>query len=860
MKRVLLERICCCVSAAVLFFLAYSSADAAQRYIATSPMVPMFRNIDSARRSPDGSWAQLTEDTGLRTEGVLAYGDVVEGDERPYGGWLSVTMPNGARRVVEHAMLTPMPEYETIPPSSFQVMAESVVPCLLPGSLPLSEFSDFLIPRGAVVAAEGRANDDSGSSWLLCSFPTEQREIVSGDVRYSAAGSGGRMAWVREADLRPLAGYKPDLSEVSESHIPRTLSKDERKFLLNNAFFVDPVPTVLTGLREDDMIDLYADMPPSVPKFITADLMLHAFHLYFDRAVQKTEQTAMRPLMLRLLNAMDDALSDMEDDVSESADGLAGAKNISLYLRLVRSVLMRDAAAVPQEAAQFHRSVMTGRGTGHNPFTDSEQDFAEFAVNGHYGLNEELKDYRRALGLLSMKWPLDTRTGAASVLVLTRILDRPTVREKWRAVYEPLVTLWGCPDVNTYYDVREALRPFRFGELTTASRAEAMIDALGRAAREGFGGGEKKFAVLPDSVNFDALVYRALTAPETGSEMNPRTAADPLDLAAVLESKAALRETGRFGLFKNYDTNRERMTAHFARYINSADGDNIHTDVLRALREYFVSSASSQFFAKAAAWNYRKLAAAQAAVTELQRDTMLPQSRMPIEPPAGGRAWIPGAFGQPMPRGYVEPVPEFYAALRRAALRMAETLRIMFRSEKDELWRGRFTQFAEQLQLLEDISRREISDVVTLADFRAIADFKLPLTLPEGMRSVPEADRAMLRMACTADAVPSAFGGDAMSAGVGAPRRMSVYVNDRSGGFRVAQGFIFSYYSFTRRANERRFDDAEWRGMVYDESSRVREKLEERPAEPFTRPVPNSPSQYDRLRRLLPAWNDKMYY
>ena len=74
----------------------------------------------------------------------------------------------------------------------------------------------------------------------------------------------------------------------------------------------------------------------------------------------------------------------------------------------------------------------------------------------------------------------------------------------------------------------------------------------------------------------------------------------------------------------------------------------------------------------------------------------------------------------------------------------------------------------------------------------------------------------MLKMALIAD-VATDPGAKVLFTGIGTPRRMSVYVNDKSGGARVATGYVFSYYTFARSISEGRMNDDQWKKIVYDE-------------------------------------------
>ena len=254
-------------------------------------------------------------------------------------------------------------------------------------------------------------------------------------------------------------------------------------------------------------------------------------------------------------------------------------------------------------------------------------------------------------------------------------------------------------------------------------------------------------------------------------------------------------------------------------------------------REYVASKGSEQFFAKAPAWGYKKLLTAEAAMTELKHDTILYGEQSGAEMGDGGDRWVAGPFELPIPRGYVEPVPELYAALAKAAKRMAEFLKPLFPGKDYEHYQNKFSEFAESMDELAGIAARAREDRMTYEDFAAILSLRLPSVLPEDFFEVyDEKGQDMLKMALVADvATDHETAGQVLYMGVGAPRKLHVYVNDKSGGYRVTEGYMFSYYTFTRPTLERRMDDDRWKEMVYD------------------------PARQGELRKLLPVWHDKIY-
>lgn len=831
MKRKWLAIALCTACAALLFSAPPVLAQGTKQYVVTALLAPVFENLKTAKPAPKGGWKNIPAD--MEVAAMLAYGDLVEGRPASKKGWLALTGPEGELGVAEASALTSMPQYEAVDAKSFQVL-EDVVPHLLPGKRPVSEFHDFSLPRGAVVTVEGRAKDASGAAWLLCTFGTD---YLSGqDEHAGIAGSDRRAGWLPESALIDLAASAPDLSKVEEDKLSY---KDdaEREGLLKNGFYVDPRPVLQKSLNEDDLVDAYNAIDPLTPRFIAADLPLHAFHLYFDRMLQKVEEKVLTGRTFELLAAINEAMKALPQDLESSELGRDAASKVVDYLALAMHLLTNGGSEIHDGLKPLAEGIMEGRGMGQNPFTEMSQDFTLFAPRGHYTLNDDLKVYFRTTYLLGTPFPLDTESGAAATMLLCHILSVPEVQEKWRTLYDPIRYLVGSSNVNTADDLSAALKPFAFGDLRNPDKVREIMEALDKAGKQSavqkLPG--KKFAILPRRITFDAMVFDALTHPATGTLENRRGLPDPLDVMAVLGSPRAREEVAQYERFENYSRNLEGLRGRWPEYRGSVDGDNVYTSWLDALGAYSTSEGSEQFFFRSPAWSYKKLTTAEASMAELKHDTILYAEQSGAEMGSGEDGWEAGAFAQPLPRGYVEPEPKLYRALAESARRTLKFLTPMF-PEEYEFYRDKFTQFAEEMETLAGIADRALEDAMTPSDFLAIRDLRLPSVLPEDIYEVfGEEAQNQLRMALVADVATDAPVGLALFMGVGTPRRLSVYVNDRSGGFRVTEGYMFSYYTFTQPLEKGRMDDDQWKAIVYDEKKQ------------------------DELKQYLPAWHSKLH-
>jgi hypothetical protein len=205
----------------------------------------------------------------------------------------------------------------------------------------------------------------------------------------------------------------------------------------------------------------------------------------------------------------------------------------------------------------------------------------------------------------------------------------------------------------------------------------------------------------------------------------------------------------------------------------------------------------------------------------MKHDTVLYADQSGAEM-GGGGGWFAGKFAPPYPRGYVEPDPGAFLALGDKAGRMLEFFK-KFSFENGAEW-SEYTEklqtFRELCKTAEGIAEKEAkNEPLAPSDYENIKKlawaWNAGLLLPGGADMQNPDDPNQLRMAIIADVATDFADWRVLYAATGKPREIFVYVNDKSGGSRVARGFVHSYYEFARPLSEGRMNDTEWRGLIY---------------------------------------------
>ena len=792
---------------AVLTALPSAPAEGARRYVASGRIVPVFERLAGAVSAPPTGWAEVRGDAGAL---VMAYGDVVDADPSERADWLALRRGPDGRETsgfVERKLMVPMPDYEPFPAQSWQARRDVSDLFLLPGALPLSAYDGLRMPRGTVASISGRAADSEGRAWLLCVFETDRSG--AGPI----AGSDRRCAWAPEEALVSLAAASPDLTQVAPEALPPGLSRDERKFLTHSGFYVDPDPILGP--------DGGGAAAPRRARFITADMALCAFRLSAGRAVQRVEERALLPLLHDFLRSLADAARRLPEDLSASEPGRTAAANVKDFIALAAYLATGGVTEVPPEVTDLAWGTMLGTGgLDRNPFTELSQDFAAFAPRGRYLLNNQMKAWFRTSRLLEMAWPTDTERGAAAVLILNRLMRTRDVQARWRALVAPLQYLRGATTPED--GVAAALEPFALADLKAPDRVKALMSALAELD-QGSGGPGRRFALLPVRPSFEARAFGLPVAPPEAAAEEPTPLPDPLEVMAALGSQPARDELSLFAGSRGSDQALRAAADLWAGYAAGREEDSLRTDALRCLSTYLAPAPAgkgpAQYFATQPAWGYKRLVTAEAALTELGSSAEAPagQDVSTGRDPEG--TWRPGPFAQPLPRGYLEPTPALYSALAEAADRLATFAAPLLGGNLDPGVRG-LTDFASEMRRLAGIAQRAIDDAMTYDDFYRIQHLRLPAEGPSAV--------------VLAEAAASSAAEQAIYVGTGAPRRLLVYVNDRSGGSRVTEGRTLSFYAFTRPLGAG-MTEGEWQALVQDGG------------------------RQDELKQCLPYWAGRLY-
>ncbi|MDZ7371669.1 MAG: DUF3160 domain-containing protein [candidate division KSB1 bacterium] len=639
-------------------------------------------------------------------------------------------------------------------------------------------------------------------------------------------------------DPGPNLQYVVNLADFSFS--PEQLQK-----LKENGFVVTPA---LRGNRcgYNEMFDLYTDCRENgIPQFITSDVMLHGFHLMFDRILKACEEQRLIAQLDALLEGVAEKTRAQYEAATDPSVREALFRNLDYLLVASQLLTPKQFFADPLPGGRWSEEVAlildAAAAFVPSPIFGYPEDYTQYKPRGHYTRSEELQRYFRCmmwLGRMTFSCEKDEayeRSMTLSAVLLVQALIQARVDGRsgvdvWEDLYQPTVFFVGKSDDIHYQPYRELAysiygKSFPIYPPDTFADEEKLrlfLQEIGKIApaqityegqpKKGFRFMGQRF--VPDSWILDELVY---------SKLRNRFMPTGLDVMIVLGPYKRAREEPAFRHLPANDQSNglyiaklDTLKKIFGSYDDTVWAQNLYWNWLYCLMPLLMPKGDGYpFFMRGEAWRDKDLHAALASWAELRHDTILYVKQSGTE-----RGGVPPSALQV--QGYVEPNPYLFARLAALAEFMIDGLKsrdLLFAEFRDHL-----AAFGELADNLADIAEKELSRRrLSSEDYQLIFDFGKafynivtfqPSMISEGPPCFGEAPEPL---PIIADVHTDANSGLVLEEGVGFPYAVYV-ICSIEGRPTIAKGAGFSYFEFTHPMNDR-LTDEQWRKMLTAETS-----------------------------------------
>ena len=645
----------------------------------------------------------------------------------------------------------------------------------------------------------------------------------------------------REAELRKL-NFKPanskDLVNMDNLINPFQLKEFDSKLynmLGKNGFAI--VPAEHNQLFHVYEKNDYADFP----SFVTTDLYLQLFHLYFDCVLRDVEEKHLDSLMIVFSSQMEAEMKTLTS--SQDAEVKAAAEFGQAWFAVASWLFSHDKAPasaatlnVPEAYKKMVMEEITKAIDAENGYSDMLEYFPPeemfgyslFRPRGHYTRSKVCSRYFRGMmWLQTALFGTNKPSKMKQIALIANVINQqPKLSAIYNKVSEPITYLMGTPDNVTILQVANRIKEMGLPiEQLLSSRKEMAnltkdIEEIAkrqmRIELKKTRGSKYVVDIMPQRYQPDAEAL--ITTTDQDSPVSLRPCPKGLDWMAVMGLPGAerilideLKETQRWtGFPKALTTARKRAAT--TQWEACVANQWMYT--LQSLGD---TAQSLPYFMQSPQWQKKNLNTALASWAELKHDAIL-YAKQPMLAECGD-----GGPEPPVVKGYVEPNVKFWEKAIALVTRMDKVLTTY------NLQTGKakavYERIKEMAEFCRDISKKELNGgKITDEEYNQIEiigstveNISLELVsednqMLQGWSDVVSTDK---KVAVVADVFTA--GGENVAIddmcvlyeGVGPAYEIYVIV-EIDGSLYLTRGSVFSYREFTRLMSDPRMTDEEW--------------------------------------------------
>ena len=645
----------------------------------------------------------------------------------------------------------------------------------------------------------------------------------------------------REAELRKL-NFKPadskDVVNMDNLINPFQLKEFDSKLynmLGKNGFAI--VPAEHNQLFHVYEKNDYADFP----SFVTTDLYLQLFHLYFDCVLRDVEEKHLDSLMIVFSSQMEAEMKTLTS--SQDAEVKAAAEFGQAWFAVASWLFSHDKAPasaatlnVPEAYKKMVMEEITKAIDAENGYSDMLEYFPPeemfgyslFRPRGHYTRSKVCSRYFRGMmWLQTAHFGTNKPSKMKQIVLIANVFNQqPKLRAIYNKVSEPITYLMGTPDNVTLIQVANQIKEMGLPiEQLLSSRKdmanltkdiEEIAKRQMRIELKKTRGSKYVVDIMPQRYQPDAEAL--ITTTDQDSPVSLRPCPKGLDWMAVMGLPGAerilideLKETQRWAGFPKALTT-ARKKAATTQWEACVANQWMYT--LQSLGD---TAQSLPYFMQSPQWQKKNLNTALASWAELKHDAIL-YAKQPMLAECGD-----GGPEPPVVKGYVEPNVKFWEKAIALVTRMDKVLTTY--NLQTEKAKAVYERIKEMAEFCRDISKKELNGgKITDEEYNQIEiigstveNISLELVsedneMLQGWSDVVSTDK---KVAVVADVFTASGENVAIDdkcvlyEGVGPAYEIYVVV-EIDGSLYLTRGAVLSYREFTRLISDPRMTDEEW--------------------------------------------------
>lgn len=631
---------------------------------------------------------------------------------------------------------------------TWEVSAQESHPVIIPGKghidveqlnkkLPLNinvdnlSIAEIRILRNAVSARQGYCfmNGDLRGIFGATSWYTQKMEDrfwkeengKAAPIKYTAA----EQAFVqklkkREDFLKTKNNVAPSGMMVNMENIINSFQLESFDQRLYNAIGKNGF-AIVPG-EEDQLFHIYERNDyRQFPSFVTTDLYLQAFHMFFDCLLKETEEQKFSPMVTLFVKQNYEQMMQLASTTTD-AKIKAAAEHNAAYYAIAYELNTGKSLPVPASFSELvkeeinHVNAAETTSSEFLGYTEA-RNMPMFIYNiyrprGHYTRNETLKRYFCAMmWLQNAPFGTDKDDQLEQALLLAQTIGgNANLTKQYKDITEPITYLMGMPDdvsiLQVYAEIQKS-----GSTVSELINDKKKFDAIRKALEElskkqsiikpKFQASSPfKICLMPQRYMPDSEVLQEMVDYESTPTL--RDVPKGLDILASIGISSAerilIQELKEQEKWNKYTSNLEQMKKR----MGEIDwNQTVANKWIAALKDVNSKNAQYPKFMLSPQWDKKNLNTALASWAELKHDAIL-YAKQPMGAECGG-----GGPPEPYVKGYVEPNIAYWT---KAIELIDATMDVLKRFDLvTEKGTTAATDLREQAEFLLNCSKKELA-------------------------------------------------------------------------------------------------------------------------------------------------------
>lgn len=580
-----------------------------------------------------------------------------------------------------------------------------------------------------------------------------------------------------------------------------------------------------------------------VPNFITTDLYLQAFHMYFSYILKSLEKQHIIPTLEMLCHSFNAAcikLAEQTEDESlkDMAEHAATFYAIPYYLLTNKTLTVPSKYETEYQEEIEHINKQEDNFSDFLSYKDAYFPYSLFKPRGHYTREPQLQAYFKAMMWLQtacfcreQQEQLKRSIFQAAVLCTYKSIDQTPLIKLYQHIYTPLTFLMGEADNLSIFDIARILEKnnaIHIEDALTAGQIEKVNQALIELAKHKNNIKPQIEITCRDKINF--MPQRYLSDNEVIQKLvdvNPnsqRAYPKGLDVFATFGTGTA--ESLLIDFYKEpnnwseYSKELQQLKDKFK--TSKSTQLSVYELWMKSLLTMQQTDKNNPGFMQTPEWGYKNLNTALASWAELKHDAIL-YGEQPMAAECGG-AGPP----DPIVVGYVEPNLPFWRKMEN----ILQTTRLILQQNDcmtDDL-KGKTDQLNDYVTFLIQVTEKELrGEKLTEPEYRtleymgsSIEYFTLSVVDPDlhlddwSLVQGPDKSIAIVAGIYTRN-IRGCNKNGILHIATGNANNIYVVV-EIEGNLYLTRGATFSYYEFVQPLGTR-LTDEEWQKMLEEKKA-----------------------------------------